>query len=67
MAEYSQDAALAAFLGLALHSAGRNDEAMGTLLGAALAAVRPEGFGPYARATREYELALRAAAGKRGT
>lgn len=64
--EYPQDAALRAFLGLALHSAGRHDQAMYSLLQAALMAARHDGFGPYARALREYldELAVPDVSGK---
>lgn len=57
-AEYPDDAALRAFLALALHSAGHPTLALATMLEAALAAARPDGFGPYARALTEYQQEL---------
>lgn len=57
-AEYPDDAALRAFLALALHSAGHTTLALATMLEAALAAARPDGFGPYDRALVEYQREL---------
>jgi tetratricopeptide (TPR) repeat protein len=57
---FPKDAAILAFLALALHSAQRNDEAMATMLRAALMAARDDGFGRYVRALREYEAELAA-------
>jgi Flp pilus assembly protein TadD len=59
---FPKDAALVAFLALALHSAKRHDEAMATMLRAALMAARDDGFGRYVRALREYEEELAASA-----
>ncbi len=57
-AEFPDDAALRAFLALALHSAGHPTLALATMLEAGLAAARPDGFGPYARALVEYQAEL---------
>ncbi|HVK76696.1 MAG TPA: tetratricopeptide repeat protein [Kofleriaceae bacterium] len=60
--EFPNDAALRAFLALALHSAGHGTLALATMLEAALAAARPDGFGPYRRALAEYQAELVTAA-----
>jgi len=57
-AEFPDDAALRAFLALALHSAGHPTLALATMLEAALAAARPDGFGRYDRALVEYQREL---------
>lgn len=57
-AAYPDDAALRAFLALALHAAGHGTMALAAMLEAALAAARPDGFGPYARALAEYQAEL---------
>jgi tetratricopeptide (TPR) repeat protein len=57
-AEYPDDAALRAFLALALHSTGQSSLALATMLEAALTAARPDGFGRYQRALREYQREL---------
>ena len=60
---YSEDAAIRAFLALALHSAGHDTLALATMLEAALvAAARPEGFRGYERALATYQTELVAAA-----
>jgi Flp pilus assembly protein TadD len=62
-AVYPDDAAMRAFLSLALHSAGHPTLALATMLEAALAAAaRPDGFGRYARALGDYQAELVAAA-----
>jgi len=56
---YPDDAAMRAFLALALHSAGHPTLALATMLEAALAAAaRPDGFGRYARALGLYQAEL---------
>jgi hypothetical protein len=60
--EYPDNAALRAFLALALHSAGRTDLALAAMLQVALQVTRPHGFGPYSRALAEYQAELSAAA-----
>ena len=57
---FPKDAAIVAFLALALHAAKRNDEAMATMLRAALMAARDDGFGRFVRALRECQEALAA-------
>lgn len=57
-AEHPDDAALRAFLALALHSAGHPTLALATMLEAALAAARPDGFGGFERALVEYQREL---------
>ncbi|MEP6860949.1 MAG: tetratricopeptide repeat protein [Deltaproteobacteria bacterium] len=57
---FPEDAAVLAFLAISLHSARRNDEAMATMIRAALMAARENGFGRFARALREYEEELAA-------
>jgi tetratricopeptide (TPR) repeat protein len=53
--EYPGDAALGAFLALALHSAGRSGDALGALLDVV---VRHSPVGGYARALSEYRKGL---------
>lgn len=48
----------AAFLALALHTAGRSQDALATLLRCALDAARPDAFDGYERALAEYQRAL---------
>lgn len=55
---FPSDASILAFLALAMHSAGRNTEAIAAMLEAALLASRDDGFGVYERALKEYQLAL---------
>lgn len=57
---FPKDAAILAFLAIALHSAQRNDEAMATMIRAALMAARDNGFGRFVRALREYQEELAA-------
>ena len=58
-AEHPDDAALRAFLALALHAAGHPTLALATMLEAALAAAaRPDGFGRYERALTAYQQEL---------
>jgi tetratricopeptide (TPR) repeat protein len=52
--QFPMHAALHAFLALALHSCGKHQEAMTTLLTAALLAAKDDGFEGYSRALREY-------------
>lgn len=54
----------AAFLALALHTAGRSQDALATLLRCALAAARPGAFDGYERALAEYQRALSRGAGE---
>jgi tetratricopeptide (TPR) repeat protein len=59
---YPDNAAMRAFLSLALHSAGHHTLALATMLEAALAAAtRPDGFGRYQRALASYQTELVAA------
>lgn len=57
-AEYPADAALRAFLALALHDAGHPALSLATMLEAALVAARTGGFGRYERALTEYQREL---------
>ncbi|MEO6772755.1 MAG: tetratricopeptide repeat protein [Kofleriaceae bacterium] len=57
---FPNDAAIVAFLAITLHSAQRNEEAMATMIRAALMAARDDGFGRYVRALREYQEELAA-------
>jgi Flp pilus assembly protein TadD len=50
---FPMDAAMWAFLALAMHSAGHYNEAMANMLQAALMAARDDGFGLYSRALKE--------------
>ena len=60
---WSEDAAMRAFLALALHSAGHDTLALATMLEAAIvAAARPEGFRGYERALAGSQTELVAAA-----
>lgn len=52
--KYPEHAALHAFLALALYSCEKYQDAMGTMLYAALLAARDDGFEGYSRALREY-------------
>lgn len=63
--EFPDDPSLRAFLALAQHSAGHATLALATMLEAALAAARPDGFGSYARPLAEYQRALADAARER--
>ncbi|KAB2900925.1 MAG: hypothetical protein F9K40_08860 [Kofleriaceae bacterium] len=55
---HPDDATLRAFLALALHAAGHSTLALATMLEAALAAARPDGFGGYGSALAEYQRQL---------
>jgi predicted Zn-dependent protease len=60
---YTEDAAMRAFLALALHDAGHETLALATMLEAAIvAAARPEGFRGYERALATYQTELVAVA-----
>lgn len=58
VAAYPENAALRAFLALALHSAGHPRLAMATMLETALAASRPGAFRGYERALSSYQAEL---------